>query len=304
MNLLKPRPLQRGSHVRIVSPSGPVTPPLIASALATLETWGLRVSVDADAYASSRYLAGSDAVRRQALQRAIDDPDVDAILCSRGGYGAMRIIADLDFTALRRDPRILSGFSDITAIHFAALQAGVATLHGHVAKSFASQATDLDAFRATLFGERGPLSFRVQTVRPGDATGPVIGGNLSLVVALAGTRFLPSMDGALLFLEDVTEEDYRLDRLFTALRLNPAFAGVAGVILGGFDECAGSYVGADEMAGFVATLGAELGDAWDVPVVAGFPAGHASRNAPLPLGVSAVIDGTGGAVRFDEEFTR
>ena len=304
MTFLKPRRLVHGDHIRIVSPSGPVTEPLLADAFEVLHGWGLRVTTDEHTFARERYLAGPDDARRRSLQRAIDDAEVDAILFSRGGYGAMRIIADLDLAALRRDPRIVSGFSDITAIHATAQRGGLATLHGHVAKSFRTQSDDLELFRATLFGERGTMSFDVTPVRSGRATGPVVGGNLSLIASLAAAGALPPLRGALLFLEDVTEEDYRLDRLFTSLRLNPAFADVAGVILGGFDNCAGAYVSDDEMPAFIRGLGAELGDAWGVPVVADFPAGHAGRNVPLPLGVPATLDADRACVILDEELVR
>lgn len=301
MPFLKPRRLEPGDHVRIVSPSGPVTEQLLADAIEQLEHWDLRVSLDESALARTRYLAGTDEVRRSAVQSAIDDDDVDAILFSRGGYGAMRIVTDLDFSRLRDNPRIMSGFSDITALHLAAQRAGLATLHGHVAKSFSSQPEDLELFRATLFGERGELCIPVVTIRAGQAMGPIIGGNLSLVAAMAAARQLPPLRSALLFLEDVTEEDYRLDRLFTSLRLNPAFSDVAGVILGDFDSCAGAYVCEEEMPAFLTELGAELGEAWDVPVVMNFPAGHAARNVPLALGVVATLDADRGVVIQHEE---
>lgn len=301
MNFLRPRRLVRGSHVRILSPSGPVRDDLLDAARTTLSDWGLTVSLDDATFARSRYLAGSDDLRRAALQRALAAPDVDAVLFSRGGYGAMRILDGLDWAPLQRDPRLLCGFSDITAIHLAAQAHGLATLHGHVAKSFATQADDLEVLRATLFGERGPVALDVTPIAPGTATGPVLGGNLSLVAAMAASHLAPRFDGAILFLEDVTEEDYRLDRLFTSLRLSPAFRGVAGVILGEFDQCAGTYVTTEEMPAFLAGLGGELAEAWGVPVVAGFPAGHAGRNFPLPFGIPATVDGTAGQVRLTEE---
>ena len=303
MDLIKPRKLAPGDHVRVLSPSGIITPQLIEDSVARLQSWGLRVSIDDDTFAVNRYLAGADTQRLAALHRAFEDPNVDAIIFSRGGYGAMRIVDGIDWTPMRRDPRLIVGFSDITAIHLAAQSHNFATLHGPVLKSFASQAGSLDSLRATLFGEHDSQPIEVDCVRPGSAVGPIFGGNLSLVAALVGSPLMPSLDGAVLFLEDVGEEDYRLDRLFTTLALSPRFAGIAAIVLGGFDECRGVYISPDDMQAHVRSLAHELGDRWDVPVVAGFPAGHGDRNVPIPLGTQAMVDADAGTVTFTESVT-
>lgn len=307
MTLRKPAKLSHGSHVRIISPSGPVREEHVRPAIEVLASWGLRVSVDDAALAASGYLAGNDAARTRQLADALGDDQVDMVLCSRGGYGAMRILPNIAWDAFAKRPKILAGFSDITALHLAAGAAGAATLHGHVAKSFASQAEDLEAFRQTLFGERGRVEIDVTPVRldrDDVVTGPLFGGNLSVLAALAGTPYLPSLDGAVLFLEDVTEPDYRIDRLLTSLRLNPKFRGVAAVILGGFDQCDGVYVSEAQMPDFLAELGHELSVAWDAPVVLDFPSGHGRRNVPLPFGVPVTVDAARGIITLDEELTR
>jgi muramoyltetrapeptide carboxypeptidase len=142
--------------------------------------------------------------------------------------------------------------------------------------------------------------FDVDPVRAGRATGPAIGGNLSLLVAMLASHHLPSLDGAILFLEDVGESDYRLDRLFTALRISPAARGIAGIVLGEFVDCHGVYVAEDDTGRFVRRLGRELGDALDVPVVAGFPFGHGSRNVPFAHGLDACLDADAGTVELSE----
>lgn len=303
MKIRRPPPLAPGQQIRILSPSGPVTDAIVEPGAATLEEWGFRVTLDDRVYDRSThgYLAGDDARRVAALNDALLDDEVDAIVFSRGGYGAMRILDAVEWTALRRRPRLLCGFSDITALHLAALRhAGVATLHGHVVKSFASQASDLEALRAALTGSRTDLTFDVDGVRDGEAVGPAIGGNLSLIVAMLASDHIPSLDGAILFLEDVGESDYRLDRLFTALRISPVARHVAGIVLGEFVDCHGTYVAEEDATKFVRRLGRELGDALDVPVVAGFPFGHGSRNVPFAHGLEARIDAAAGIVQLSD----
>ena len=302
---LHPRPLAPGARVRVLSPSGPVTPALLEPGLQILRDWGLDVAVDERAYARHRYLAGADDIRVDALNDALRDPRVDGIIFSRGGYGAMRILSQIDWDALATRPIPIVGFSDITAFHLAALQrADVVTLHGPVGKSFTRQEADLPALRAALFGAPRETRFAVRGLHPGAARGPLVGGNLSLVASIASSAFAPPLHGALLFLEDITEEDYRLDRLFTALRLAPALRDIAGIVLGDFVGCAGVHVGEDEIDAFIDALGAELGHALRVPVVAGFPAGHGPRNVAFAHGAAAAIDADNGSLTLLEDFAR
>lgn len=302
--LLQPQPLAPGAQVRVLSPSGPVTPELLAPGLEVLRSWGLDVSVDERTYGRDRYLAGADELRAAALNEALRDPAVDAVVFSRGGYGAMRILDAVDWEALAAHPIPLVGFSDITALHLAALQrASVATLHGPVVKSFGLQAQDVDALRASLFGEARQTRFDVRELSPGVARGRLVGGNLSLVASMLASDCAGALAGAVLVLEDVTEEDYRLDRLFTALRLSPASRNLAAIVLGEFVGCAGAHVCEEEMEAFTDSLGAELGAALDIPVVAGFPCGHGSRNVPFAHGARAEVDAGAGTVTFLEDLT-
>lgn len=292
---VRPPPLVAGSHIRILSPSGPVTEELVRPGVDVLRDWDLRVTIDERAFHRDRYLAGTDDRRAAALNDAIGDPDVDAVIFSRGGYGAMRILDAINWRALADKPKLLCGFSDVTALHLAALHhANIATLHGPVLKSFGLQNIDLGRLKQALFGSAESSAFDVEVVRPsddsGDVTGPAIGGNLSLVAAMLASSHMPRLDGAILFLEDVGEDDYRLDRLFTALRLSPALSGIAAVVLGDFLDCGGVYLEQREIPKFVRGLGRELGDALDIPILAGFPMGHGARNVPLLHGVDATID--------------
>lgn len=301
--LLRGAALEPGDRVRVVSPSGPVVEEVLREGLGLLRRWDLEVVVDDSVYARSQpheYLAGEDDHRLHALLDAWGDEETKAIICSRGGYGAMRLLPGLDRELLRSNPKLLVGFSDVTALHlFVAGQAGIATIHGPVVKSLsdktAAHRRSAQRLRAALFGEDSaprPLH-ELRTVRPGTAMGPVFGGNLSLVVALLGTALARHLDGALLVLEDVGEEDYRLDRLLTALRLADGVE-PAGVVLGEFTGCAGEYVDEQRLSRFVD----QLATRFDCPVAAGAPIGHGARNHAFPVGVMATLNADAGRLAF------
>lgn len=311
--MIHPPSLRPGDTVAIISPAGPVIPELLEHGVDTLESWDLRVRVHPSTYArreAGAYLAGEDALRLQALREVFWDPTVAAVLCSRGGYGAMRLLPGLidpDFARFfRAHPKLCVGFSDITALHlyFAGIL-GVATLHGPVLKSFGLHAEDpfasLSHLRGALFGTRdaaSQLGFDgLRCVRAGQARAPVFGGNLSLLASLVGSPFCPDLNDKIIFLEDIGEEDYRLDRLFTTLRLAEKSARPAGIILGDFSGCAGTYIDDAGIDAFVSALAAEFG----CPVVADFPTGHCGRNVCVPMGCVASLDAEKGTVIFEAD---
>jgi muramoyltetrapeptide carboxypeptidase len=293
--MIHPPALEPGDAVRIVSPAGPVTPELLNPGLQALRRWGLDVRVDNAVYDRSDdpgYLAGSDRQRLEAVQHAFDETETRAVVFSRGGYGTMRLLPHVDFATIRREPKWLVGFSDLTALHlYAAGHHGLVTLHGPVVKSLRLHERgdrSMTALRDALFGRRGG-GFEIdglQTVRGGRARGPLLGGNLTVLVHMLASERCPPLDGAILVLEDVGEEDYRLDRMMTALRLSYDAAHPAGIVLGEFLECDGAYVDPEGVRGFVEELSAEF----DCPVVSGAPVGHGADNVAWPVGVQAELD--------------
>lgn len=292
--LHRPAPLRPGDLVRVLSPSGPVWPRHVEAGIAMMRGWGLRVVVDPRAFDRSAdgYLAGQDTTRLDALWEAWTDPEVAAIVCSRGGYGAMRL---LDGLAARLDARgpvlrapLLVGFSDITALHLLlAGRFGISTLHGPVAKSLPNQPEAAEALRLALLGQRGAFDVPLVAGRPGEASGPLYTVNLSLLVALIGSAHCPDLTGAILVIEDVGEPDYRLDRMLTTLRLSERARGLGGIVVGEFDGCGGVYVEQARIEGFVARVAAEVFP--DIPIALGAPVGHARANLPLPVGVAATL---------------
>lgn len=301
--MLTPKPLVEGDQVAILSPSGPVLPEHLELGIKTLERWGLKPTVLPHAFARHPrgYLAGSDTQRLEALKAALTDPSYRAVIFSRGGYGMMRLLPQLDPRWLRDDPKPLVGFSDITALHlWAAACAGVTTLHGPVIKSFALHASEdasqtLERLRGALFGLPYDATIKQLTcITPGKARGRLLGGNLSLIASMLGSPYCPDLEGALLFLEDVGEPDYRLDRLLMSVRLHLGTRKLAGLLLGDFTDCAGVYVEQPQLDEFLAELAREFG----VPAIQGLPVGHARQNVPLPFGVEAHLDATAGRLSW------
>jgi len=300
--LIQAAPLSAGDSIAVVSPSGPVLEHHLRSGREALERWGYDL-IDFEPFLRHPrgFLAGHDHERVGNILRAWRDERVSAIWCSRGGYGAMRLLPRLEAhrNELAGNPKLLMGFSDVTALHlwFAGV-VGIPTVHGPVLKSFEAQSEDIAHARAALTGRSADeLVFRARPVRGGSAEGIALGGNLSLVVAMLTTPYCPALDGAVLFLEDVSEEDYRLDRLFTALRLSKRASSPAAIVLGEFSECGGTYVSESEIPDFVEELASEFG----CPVVADFPMGHGRRNIAIPFGVQARVDGESGRVSFSSD---
>ena len=234
------------------------------------------------------YLAGRDADRLADLNRFARDDSIDGIWCIRGGYGAMRLLDELDYDAWRRHPKALIGYSDITALHAAfAKLANLVTFHGPTARATLTPFSRASLAGALAGGEAGGTAPGAVTLRSGKARGPVVGGNLALVAALTGTRYAPSLDGAILVLEDVNEPVYRIDRMLRQLRLNGALERVAGLAFGAFTDIPAEADG--ESRPLLDLLG-EVADWCGVPCLANIPMGHIADQWTIPLGAAAVLD--------------
>lgn len=244
-----------------------------------------RVRFDRDMFARSGYLAGGDERRRRELVAAFEDDEASAILCARGGYGALRIVGDLPWSSLVSHPKWICGFSDVTALHLMATSVGIASLHSpNLTALGRSSLGDWSALTDVL--ERPSLlrRFELTPERAGLVRGPLVGGNLTLVHALACAGKLALPSGALLLLEDVTERPYRIDRMLTGLLLGGHLERVAGVVLGEFTEC---DAGPDRVQ--VEDVLRDRLSLLGVPIASGLPVGHGARNAPVVLGLDAEL---------------
>ncbi|GAA4451483.1 LD-carboxypeptidase [Phytohabitans houttuyneae] len=299
MTALLPRALRPGDTVMLVSPSGPTRPERVARGIELLTGWGLRPLLAPNAYARQGYFAGADALRAADLNAAFADPEVRGVLCTRGGYGAQRIVDDIDMAAVRRDPKVVAGFSDITALQLALWRgARLATVHGPGAAWLDERTPpgSAESLRSALMATDPIVVKRVETEEtapvtvPGTATGPLIGGNLSLIVSTVGTPDFPDLRGAILLVEDVSEAPYKVDRMLTHLRRAGALDGVAGVAVGQFTDCADGWpvTVSDVLAERLGDLG--------VPVLGGLPIGHGTGQLTVPVGTLATIDADAGVL--------
>jgi muramoyltetrapeptide carboxypeptidase len=282
--------LQPTDQIRIVSPSGTVTPDFIDGAKKMLTSWGLTATEGQ--YARSEYgrFAGTKEQRVVDLQQALDDPNVKAILCSRGGYGLAQIIDRLDFTTFKKSPKWLIGFSDISILHNVITNLGVASIHGVMSKYFTELPADADQIQLIkdiLFGEFPVYMFAKHPLnRLGQVTGKLIGGNLSVLIGLRGSQFDMQFKDNILFLEDVGEKPYHIDRLMQNLRLSGALAQISGLVVGRFSECVEDPL----MKKSIAELISDAVAGYDYPVCFDFPAGHVDYNLPLILGMPANLN--------------
>ncbi len=286
-----------GAHVRVIAPASPFPEDDFARGLARLRE-RYTVSFDPSILAKDGYLAGDDARRLDELRRALTEDGVDAVVAARGGYGTTRLLDRIDPSTVR--PRLLIGFSDLTALHALFARAGLRSLHASMVAAL-GRGSDAALARWIVAVEGAvPAPFEgLDPIAPGRAEGPLVGGNLSVLHALVGTPYAPPIDGAILFLEEVGEAPYRVDRMLTTLRHAGWLARVAGIAIGQLTRCTPGPDGRE----ISHVLRDRLGDL-GIPVVGGVPAGHDEENAELPLGAPVELDGHRGALAFREGVAR
>jgi len=288
-----PAPLQPGSRVRVIAPSGPFDRTLVLRGLGWLGQ-RYRVEFDWSIFEREGFLAGSDARRLDELNRALSDPELGAIVAARGGYGLTRIAHLAEYGALLRHPKWIVGFSDITALHVEATALGIASIHGPNAAALGrSDDWTRDRFIRALEAPEAPLDFTgLDCLVAGAVSGPLAGGNLSLLLACQATGRLHLPEGAILVVEDVTESAYRVDRMLSALLAGGALDRVAGVVVGDFTDCP------DSQRVSVQAVVRERFGSLGVPVLAGLRVGHGRYNEFVQLGALAEIDGERQALRI------
>jgi muramoyltetrapeptide carboxypeptidase len=287
--MLRPPSLRPGDRISIVSPSSPVDREGLARGIDRL-AGRYRPTLDAHALERERYLAGTDADRAEALRTALRAPDVRAVFCSRGGSGAGRLLPLLELGSC--PPKLLVGCSDVTVLHAALQSQGRTSIHGPVVTQLGEQPQAVldELFQLLEGGLPRPLTGATPLVG-GVAEGPLLGGNLTVLTTVLGTPWLPDMRGAILLLEDDSEQPYRLDRLWTHLRNAGVLAGLAGIALGDFTNC--ECAGADFTARDVLH---SLAEETRLPCAVGFAVGHGPVNMPLCLGTRVRLDADAGTL--------
>ena len=284
--MIIPKYLNPGDKIRIISPAGKVKEEHVLPAVEWLQKQGFRVELGKHVFASHYQFAGTDEQRLGDLQIALDDPETAAIICSRGGYGTVRIVRQINFTKFVENPKWLVGFSDITILHTCLNRREVATIHGVMPKYFfESDGTPTDNLKTLmqlLSGENVSYTFNNgETNRQGKVIGELVGGNLSIISSMQGTPCELMTDGKILFLEDIDEFLYHTDRMIYQLKLSGKLDNLAGLVLGDFTEMK------DNESPFGKTVHeiiAEAVEEYSYPVCFGFPAGHDKKNLALAFG--------------------
>lgn len=305
--LVWPKRLSPGDTVMLIAPAGPPKRDEVMRFKERIESHGYRVKMRNDMFDVEGYLAGSDQRRADEFMEAFADPEVDGVLAVRGGYGCMRMLDLVDFEKVKANPKILLGFSDITALHAAMNKAGVVSFHGPgPASGLGSEKGPTDftakyvvrALEATPESPAGPYVVdvpesvsKVESFGKGKAKGRLVGGNLSLIASLEGTPYAVDTNGAILMIEDVNEAPYRIDRMLQQLKLAGKLGQIKGAVLGKFTE---DFVREDKLtddkrfdtSGVLRQYFEDLG----VPVLVNYPIGHYPQNCTVPLGGEVEID--------------
>ena len=282
----KPTKLKQGDKIGIIAPAGPVLRSELQNGIQLLESFGHEVVLSSHLFDKQGYLAGEDNARLEDIHTMFTDNSVKAVICARGGYGTLRILDRINYDILRENPKIFVGYSDITALLLALYRkTGLLTFHGPVLRELTQKSIgNLESFLNLVSSDR-LLDMELaggRSLKPGKATGTLMGGNLSLICHLLGSPYMPSMRGAVLFIEEKGEDLYRVDRLLTHLRLSGVLEETVGLIAGTFEGC-GERVEIDRL------LTDAVSDL-DIPVLTGLPVGHGLINITLPIGLPATID--------------
>ncbi|MEC8526619.1 MAG: LD-carboxypeptidase [Pseudomonadota bacterium] len=312
----RPTRLRPGDTIGLVAPASVTYESLqLQIALEALEAMGLKAKVGPHVMDRYGYLAGEDEDRASDINAAFADPEIDAVFALRGGWGASRLLPFLDFDLIAKNPKIFLGYSDITSLLNAIYaKAGVVTFHGPNVMSRWNEFT-YQGMREVLFDARASTysnpevidddlvarKYRIQTINAGKATGHLIGGNLTLMSALVGTSYFPNASGAILFLEDVGEAIYRVDRMMTQLKLSGVLGQVSGVVFGHFTDVTpnpglGNFALMDILKQHCEPLG--------VPCYFGAMIGHVEQQSTVPVGAIAEMDAGAGVLRLKEPAVR
>jgi len=316
IQIIKPKKLKQGDMVALVAPASPQNEDEgICAAIETIESLGFKVKQGANLFHRYGYLAGSDLERAADMNASFADERVDGIITIGGGYGSPRILPFLDMDVIRSNPKVLMGYSDITSllngIH---RKTGLVTFHGPIGAQTFSPYTLAEFKKVVMNGESGveigtPPAFekaegkvektnRLIRIHPGKAQGPLAGGNLSLMATLCGTPWMPDLEGRILFLEEVGESTYRVDRMLTQLWLTGALQKCAGIVFGKFTNCKTDASWAKQLT-VEEILRDRCGDL-NIPVLRGLMIGHVEDQTTIPLGCLAELDVEAGTLRLLE----
>lgn len=278
-----PQFLQTGDTVAIVSPSGPIDSSYIEKGKEILESWGLRVWTAPHVCARHGVFAGTDEERTADMQTTLNNPEIRAIFCSRGGYGAIRIVEQLDFTMFLQNPKWIVGFSDITVFHSKLSSLGIGSIHGAMPKNFETiHAQSLQSLQNIIFGKQEAIEWQASNYnKTGLAQGKLVGGNLSVLYSIRGLSLEYDYRNTILFIEDLNEYVYHIDRIMQNFKLSGVLSQLAGLIVGGMTNMKN---GVDKYSASIEELILDACKDYNFPVAFDFPSGHGAENEAFVVG--------------------
>jgi muramoyltetrapeptide carboxypeptidase len=284
--VIRPPYLQQGDTIGITAPAGGLSIPEITSAVDLFRQWGFHVVYGRHLFNRRGSFAGTDKQRASDVQKMLDDPKIKTIVCARGGYGSIRMVGKLNFEKFIKAPKWLVGYSDITVLHATLQQClGIESIHGAMPRVVPPKQPDMvsfDSLRAMLFGEVSEYNLQPHRLnRTGHGTGILVGGNLSVLYSIAGTKYDPELQGKILFIEDLNEYLYHIDRMMMNLKVRGKLSALKGIVVGHMTDMKGSASGFHKPAYKIIE---EAVAEYHYPVLYNFPAGHDHPNLSLPLG--------------------
>lgn len=302
--MIVPKRLVRGSTIGLIAPSSAVEVDKVKESIKAVEHLGYRVKVGPSCYERYGYLSGSDEIRSRDINMMFEDESVDGIFCIRGGYGTIRIMDMIDFDMIKKNPKIFVGYSDITTLHIAFNQlCNFVTYHGPM-PSVDMVDSFKDFSRSSLFeqtvnkdsnGEiKNPKGYNLQTYNGGIAKGQLIGGNLSLIVSTLGTPYEIDTKSKILFIEDIDEEPYSVDRMLSQLRLSGKLDDAAGILIGDFCDCVPRKENSLSLENAIDDVLCKV----DKPIIKGIMAGHCAPMITLALGKEIIFDADKLSIRY------
>lgn len=300
--MIVPKPLFQGARVALIAPSGPVPVERFAPAVSAVENMGFEPVVYESCRASHGYFAGDDELRANDINSAFADTAIDGVLCIRGGYGAQRLMNRIDFDLIAANPKFFCGYSDITALHIMINQhCGFVTFHAPMASTEFYQKVDgytMDSYKNSMAGNfygelKNPADMPLQPLVNGKARGILTGGNLSLIASSVGTPYEIDTKGKILFLEDVDEEPYRIDRMLTQLKMSGKLRDCAGILLGYWTNCKAEN---PQRSLTLEQVLAELLVPEGKPILTDLACGHSLPSMSLPLGARVEMDAAAGRI--------
>jgi len=295
--MIIPKKLKIGDKIGIISTARKITIEELNPAIKTLESWGLQVVLGINLFQEDDQFSGTVVQRANDLQSMIDDNSIKAILCARGGYGTVQIIDAIKFTNLKKNSKWIVGYSDVTVLHSHLNNLGIASLHASMPINFESNTNEsLLSLKNALFGNLNNVECKAHPLNKfGKIEGDIVGGNLSILYSLLGSQSAIDTTGKILFIEDLDEYLYHIDRMMMNLKRNGIFGNLKGLIVGGMSDMNDNSISFGKTAEQIIL---EYTKDYDFPICFGFPAGHLVDNRCLSLGINSILEISQNGVSF------